>query len=224
MKDGKLIVIEGSCDGIGKTTQYNMLCDRIRNDGNFIVNHHFPSYGTYHGRGVEEYLSGNFGKIEDLSPYFVANLYASDRAISWYTKLKSEYEQGKFVLLDRYTSSSLIYQSALIKDKKEKIDFINYISDLEYNKLGIKKPDNVIFLYAPFELVTELRKNRMVNDGIVNDIHESNTEFMKMVYDSAMFVADYLNWDMVKCNEGNSMRTINDIHEDVYQLVKRRKR
>ena len=223
MDKGKLVVIEGSCDGIGKTTQYNMLCNRIREDGNIIINHHFPSYGTYHGAPVERYLRGEFGKIEDLSPYFIANLYANDRAITWYTKLKEEYEKGNFILLDRYTSSSLIYQSALIKDVNDKRNFINYISDLEYNKLGVGEPNNVIFLHAPFDLVTEMRKARLENEGIINDIHESNLDFMKMVYESAMFVADYLSWDMVKCNDGNRMRSIEDIHGDVYKLVKKRK-
>ena len=223
MNRGKLIVIEGACDGIGKTTQYNMLGDRIREDGNRVISHHFPSYGTYHGLPVEKYLSGEFGRIEDLSPYFVANLYASDRAITWWSTLKDEYEKGNFILLDRYTSSSLIYQSALIKDIDKKKEFINYVCDLEYKKLGIVEPDNVVFLYAPFELVTEMRMKRKENDGIINDIHERDLDFMKKVYDSAMFVADYLSWNKVECNCGIKMRSIEKIHQDVYKLVRRKK-
>ena len=54
---GKLIVIEGSCDGVGKSTQYKLLMDRLISDNeNTIVTHHFPSYGTYQGRPVEDYL------------------------------------------------------------------------------------------------------------------------------------------------------------------------
>ena len=33
MEKGKLIVIEGACDGIGKTTQYKLLCDHLKKDG-----------------------------------------------------------------------------------------------------------------------------------------------------------------------------------------------
>ena len=222
MEKGRLVVIEGACDGIGKTTQYNMLGNRLKNDGNIVVNHHFPSYGTYQGEPVERYLSGEYGRPNELSPYFVANLYANDRAITWHTELKRAYEKGNFILLDRYTTSSLIYQSALIKGVEEKKSFIDYVSDLEYNKLGSKEPDSVIFLHAPFDLVTEMRMSRKENDGVVNDIHERDFEFMKRVYESAMFVADYLSWDMVKCNNGNKMRSIDDIHKDVYKLVKKR--
>ena len=96
---GKLIVIEGSCDGVGKSTQYRMLMDRLINDKKEVITtHHFPSYGTYQGRPVEEYLKGNYGEISSLSPYFVNSLYAQDRAITWVTGLKSEYEKGNIIL------------------------------------------------------------------------------------------------------------------------------
>ena len=63
----------------------------------------------------------------------------------------------------------------------------------------------------------------MQNDGIINDIHERDLLFMRKVYNSAMFIADYLSWDKIKCDDGNKMRDIDDIHEDVYGLVRKRK-
>lgn len=223
MEKGKLIVVEGACDGIGKTTQFEMLCKHFQIDGQDIAHHHFPSYGTYQGAPVEKYLKGEYGQPSELSPYFINSLYASDRGITWYTHLKDLFDQGKFILLDRYTTSSLIYQSALIEDIEQKKKFIDYVIDFEYSKIGIKEPDNVIFLHAPFDLVTEMRNARKQNDGIINDIHESNLDFMKKVYESAMFIADYLSWNRVQCNNGDKMRGIADIHEEVYSLVKRRK-
>ena len=224
MAKGKLIVVEGACDGIGKTTQYEMLCNHLKEDGINLVNHHFPSYNTYQGAPVEKYLQGSYGQPSDLSPYFINSLYANDRAITWYTKLKQLFEEGNIILLDRYTTSSLIYQSALIEDIEDKKKFIDFIIDYEYNKLDIKEPDSVIFLHAPFDLVTEMRNARKQNEGINNDIHESNLDFMKKVYESAMFVADYLSWNKVQCNNGDTMRAIDDIHEEVYSLVKKIKR
>jgi len=223
MEKGKLIVVEGACDGIGKTTQYNMLSNRLINNGEEIKSHHFPSYGTYHGYPVEQYLKGEYGLPNELSPYFINSLYANDRGIAWYTSLKKEYEAGKIILLDRYTTSSLIYQSALIDDLQKKRQFVDYVIDFEYKKIGIKEPDNVIFLHAPFDLVTEMRNARKQNAGISNDIHERDLEFMKKVYDSAMFIADYLSWDKVACNKGDNMREMDDIHEEVYTLIKKRK-
>ncbi len=219
MEKGKLIVIEGACDGIGKTTQYELLYNHFLKENQDIVNHHFPSYETYQGAPVEHYLKGEFGGPSELSPYFINSLYATDRGVTWYQKLKPLYDQGKVILLDRYTTSSLIYQSALIEDIEEKKKFIDYVIDFEYHKIGIKEPDHVIFLYAPFELVTKMRNARKQNEGINNDIHESDLAFMKKVYESAMFVADYLSWDKVKCNDGEQMKSINEIHEQVLKLI-----
>ena len=217
---GKLIVFEGACDGIGKSTQFKLLTDSLINDGFKICNHHFPTYDTYQGAPVEKYLKGEFGKPGELSPYFVNSLYAMDRAITWNTKLKPAYNEGEIILLDRYTTSSLIYQSALISDIEEKKKFIDYVVDFEYSKLGIKEPDQVLFLTAPFDLVTEMRQARKVNDGVVNDIHEQDLEFMKKVYDNANFLADYLGWDKIECSNSNTLRSIDDIHGEAYRLVK----
>ena len=221
MSKGKLFVIEGACDGMGKSTQLYLLKERLLSEGEEIFTHHFPSYNTYHGVPVEEYLKGNFGSTKELSPYFIHSLYAQDRAISWLTKLKKEYEMGKILLMDRYTTSSLLYQASTINDLEKRKEFLNFASDYEYNKLGVKEPDNIMFLYADFDLITEMRNKRVGNEGIQQDIHEIDIDFMKRVYENAMFVADYLNWNMIKCDDENKMRTIEDIHEDVYRLIKK---
>lgn len=221
MKKGKLIVIEGASDGIGKSTQFELLKKRLEKDGEKVINHHFPTYNEYQGKMVEEYLKGNYGKVEDLSPYFINSLYAVDRAVTCNLKLKKGYEQGDFILLDRYTSSSLIYQSALIENEEEKKKFLDYVIDFEYNKLGIIKPDNTIFLYAPLEIINEMRRKRKEEEGekFEGDIHENDLKFMKKVYDSAMFVADYLNWTKVNCSKDNKMKSIEEIHEEIYKLI-----
>ena len=103
----------------------------------------------------------------------------------------------------------------------EKKRFIDYVLDFEYNKIGIKEPDNVIFLHAPFDLVTCLRKARITNEGVSNDIHEKDLTFMRKVYDSALFVADYLSWDKVECSIYNKMKSVEEIHDEVYKLIKK---
>ena len=219
MNQGKIIVIEGACDGIGKTTQYELLYQHLLADKNKVTTHHFPSYNVYQGKGVEEYLKGNYGKLDELSPYFINNLYASDRAITWYTKLKTAYEKGDTLFLDRYTTSSLIYQSAFFDNIEERTKFINYASDYEYNKLGMKEPDIVIFLTAPFELVNKLREERPDNAGIANDIYERNVKHMKKIYDNSLFVAKYLSWNIIECSENGKMKDINAIHNEIYELI-----
>ena len=220
MKQGKIIVIEGACDGIGKTTQYEMLYKNLSEEGK-VTTHHFPTYNSYQGKAIEKYLNGEYGNIKNLSPYFVNSIYAQDRAITWYTELKKQYDGGNIILLDRYTTSSLIYQSALLESEEEKKEFIDYVMDYEYKKLGIPKPDKVIFLNAPFELVAKLRNERKNNEGIKNDIHERNTEFMRKVYDNANFVAEYLLWDIIECSKDDKMKPKEEINKEIYKKIKK---
>lgn len=222
MDKGKLIVIEGACDGVGKSTQQLLLYNHLINDGEDVISHHFPSYGTPQGALIENYLKGNFGEVGHLPAYLINGLYAVDRGITWHTYLKSLYNQGKIILSDRYTTSSLIYQSALIQDIDKRKAFIDYVVDFEYNKLEIKSPDIVVFLYASFDLIEKMRKEREENEGVVSDIHENDLGYMRMVYENAVFVADYLSWDIVSCDDGNKMWCKEDIHHEVYSLVRRK--
>ena len=147
---------------------------------------------------------------------------AIDRAVTWKTVLEPEYNAGKTILLDRYTTSSMIYQSTLI-DEEKKEEFIKYVVDYEYNKLGVAKPDMVIFLTAPFDLVTKIRNARKGNDGVANDIHERDLHFMKKVYENANRIARDYSWNIIECGKENSLRTPEDISEEIYGLVKKLK-
>ena len=216
---GKLIVIEGALDGIGKSTQFDLLKKDFEEKGK-VLSHHFPTYDEYQGKAVMEYLKGSFGKPNEVSPYFVNTLYAVDRKITWELKLKKTYDDGGTILLDRYTTSSLIYQSALIDNLEEKNKFLDYVIDYEYNKLGIKKPDTVIFLTAPFDLITKLRNKRLETSGeqVEGDIHERDLEFMKKVYESSMYCAKYFNWTIIECSDGDRFKTIEEIHEEIKKI------
>lgn len=217
--NGKLIVIEGACDGIGKTTQYNLLKKYLEDKGYNVCSHHFPTYDSKQGKLTEYYLNGDFGNPKNLSPYLVNSIYAVDRAITWKDKLKDAYDNGNIILLDRYTTSSLIYQSALFESENEKKSFIDYVTDYEYNKLEIKKPDKVIFLTADFDVVSSMRNKRESNDGIKNDVYERDNKLMKKIYDNAMFVSDYLGFDIVKCDLNGSLRSIEDIHNEIKDII-----
>lgn len=221
MKKGQIIVIEGSCDGVGKSTQYQLLYKRLLEERKRVLAHHFPSYNSYQGIPVENYLKGEMGDLNSLSPYFINSLYALDRGVTWYTSLKEQYENGTTILLDRYTTSSLIYQSALIEDKIERQKFWNYVSDYEYNKLGIQEPDCVLFLHIPFDLSQKLRAQRKEYEGLKNDLHEKNIEYLYKVYQSSLEVAQYFHWNTIECSENNQMKKIEDVHEQIYKLIKK---
>ena len=124
---------------------------------------------------------------------------------------------------DRYTTSSIIYQSVFLDSLEEKKKFIDYVSQYEYEELKIKKPDLVLFLTAPFEVALKLKQGRLDNDGIKNDVFERDIELMEKIYHNANFIADYLKWDIIPCSlDGVTFRDRQDINNDVYKLVKQK--
>lgn len=219
MAKGKLIVMEGACDGIGKTTQFELLKERLIKEGYDVVTHHFPSYNKNSGKLAVAYLNGEYGNPKDLSPYFVAELYTVDIAAVYLSELKPALEEGKMVLLDRYSTSTLMYQASVIEDLKERKAFLEYEKDYIYNKVGIGIPDKVIFLNAPFSEAVKFRKERTNYEGNENDIHETNDEYLKGVYDNAQYVSNVLDMTNIDCYENNSMRSKEDIHEEIYQKI-----
>lgn len=219
MEKGKLIVMEGACDGIGKTTQYELLKERLIKEGYDVVTHHFPSYDKDSGKLAVAYLNGEYGNPRNLSPYFVASLYTIDIAAVYLSELKPALEEGKMVLLDRYSTSTLMYQASIIKDLEERKKFLEYEKDYIYEKMGIGVPDEVIFLNAPFEEAVKFRKERTNYEGNSNDIHETDDEYLKGVYDNAQYVAKDLKMTYIECYKDNNMRTKEDIHEEIYQKV-----
>ena len=212
-----LIVIEGVSDGVGKTTQINELYNKLINDGKDVIYHHFPSYGSIGASLVEEYLKGNLGKREDIGPYAISSFYAMDRFYTYHNKLKEDLDRGKIVLLDRYTTSNLIYQGALFEEEKD--SFLEYITDYEYNRLGLKKPDLVIFLKLDRDFANTLRKNRNY-DGIDGDINEKDQNFLDKVYDNSLYVADKYNFKVVECSKDGVLRSVDDISREIYDVVR----
>ncbi len=214
---GKLIVIEGVSDGVGKSTQVKELYNKLIKSGKEVVYHHFPSYGSIGASLLEEYLKGNLGNREDIGPYAISSFFAMDRFYIYHNKLKKDLENGKIVLLDRYTTSNLIYQGSFFEDKEE---FLDYITDYEYNKLGLKKPDLVIFLKLDKSIAKELRKNRD-NEGVEGDINEEDSSFLDKVYDNSLYVADKYNFKIIECSKDGVLRSIDDISREVYDIVRK---
>ena len=221
MKDFKLIVIEG-VDSSGKQTQSALLKEKLINNGKNVVSIEFPNYKSESSAVVKMYLGGEFGKdAGDVSGYAASMFFAVDRFASVKGEWKEYFADGNIIIADRYTTSNMVHQASKIENLKEKEIFLDWLSDLEYNKLTLPKPDLVIFLDMPVKNAMELmaRRANKINDSDVKDIHESNMEYLQKSYDNAVFVAKREGWTTVHCTNNGEVRSIEDISGEIYSIV-----
>lgn len=222
MGKGKLIIIESGSDASGKATQSKKLYERLINEGYNCMKITFPDYDSESSALVKMYLRGEFGSNpNDVSPYVASTFYAADRYASFKTKWEKFYNEGGIIISDRYTTSNMVHQAAKM-DEEEKEKFLNWLWDLEFNLYGIPEPDQVIFLDVDPMVSQQLMKNRLnkITGEEEKDIHESNEEYLVNSYNNSLKIVDKYSWNKVKCTEGTTLRTIDNIHEEIYKMVK----
>ncbi|MBE6809832.1 MAG: thymidylate kinase [Ruminococcaceae bacterium] len=211
---GKLIVIEG-LDGSGKSTQLELLPQNLKKSGIDSRSVSFPDYDSNSSALVKMYLGGEFGKKPgDVNAYAASLFYAVDRFASYKTNWGDYYNQNGVIVSGRYTTSNAVHQTSKM-DECEWEGFLDWLYDLEYNKVAIPKPDKVIFLDMPIEVSQKLLSGRYKGDETKKDIHESDTAYLNKCRKAAMFTAEYSGWTIVPCAKDGEPRSIDDIANDV---------
>lgn len=219
---GKLIIIESRTDGAGKETQTKELYERLLKEGYNVRKITFPNYNTAGCKPVEAYLNGDLGDSPAaINPYAISAMFANDRFFSYVQDWGKFYEDGGIIISDRYTTSNMIHQAGKIKDITEKDVYIDWLYDLEFNKYQLPKPDCVIFLDVPLEYSKQLMENRAnkINGSDKKDIHESDLDYLANCSSNSDYVATKFGWTRIECVANNSLKSIQDIHEDIYNKV-----
>ena len=218
---GKLFVIDGT-DASGKQTQFEKLKERLDKEKIDYKTVSFPKYDSPSSSLVKMYLSGDFGeKAKDVSPYIASTFYAADRYATYKIELEDYYKKGGIILADRYTTANMVHQAGKIDDKKEREKFLNWLWDFEFNLYKIPVPTKVFFLNMPPEYAFKLMENRenKFTHGKEKDIHEKDKEHIIDAYNAACDLVDKYNWCEIKCIKNNEIRTIEDIHEEIFNHI-----
>lgn len=220
---GKLIVIEGT-DSSGKETQTKRLYEKLKKVVKDVRKISFPNYGSPACEPVKMYLAGLFGKDAlKINPYPISTMFAIDRYASYKMEWENFYNVGGIVITDRYTTSNMIHQASKIESEDKKREYLEWLEDLEYNKIGIPKPDLIIFLNMPTEIAVKLmqeRKNKITGEE-QKDIHEKDFLYLKKSYENACSIAKKQNWQEIKCMEGERLKTIDEIEKEIFSLVEK---
>lgn len=218
---GKLIVIEGT-DCSGKETQSKFLLERLKKEGYKIEEFGFPHYNSPTGKiiggcylGKPQIGESFFGEgAPEVDPKVSSLYFAADRKYNFH-KISFLLENGIHVILDRYTYSNMAHQGGKLSSREERIAMYQWVEELEFRLLELPKADIRIFLHMPFEQATELRNNREEQ----LDQNEMNLEHLKHAELAYLELVDLYDFKTIQCNKGHDIKSIPEIHEEIYQYV-----
>ena len=215
---GKLIVIEGT-DGSGKSTQFHRLTDRLRHEGRTFQQLVFPQYQEESSALIRMYLNGEFGtRPSDVNAYAASAFFAVDRYASYKKVWGQWYAQGGLVLSDRYTTSNAVHQASK-EPPENRAEFLRWLYEFEYEKLGLPRPDLTIYLDVPTDFTEKLMRSREESTHTHADIHEQDLAYLATCRRTGKAAAAYYGWTVIDCVRDGIMRGIDDIHEEIYRHV-----
>ena len=217
---GCLVVLEGT-DGSGKSTQMGMLVQALTQRGCDFRQLRFPRYGKPSCALVEQYLAGAYGTHPgDVNAYAASTFYAVDRYASYKEDWGAVYEAGELILADRYTTSNAVHQASKLPPA-EREEFLRWLFDLEYRRLGLPEPDLVLYLDLPTELSERMLRQREHSTGTSADIHEQDEAYLRSCRESARQIARELKWTVIDCAGNGAVRPAEEIHQQVWETVRR---
>lgn len=216
---GRLIVFEG-IDGSGKSTQFKKLCLRLESEGRDFKRLVFPQYSEPSSYPLRMYLAGEFGSNpEDVNAYAASTFFTVDRFASYKKIWRDYYKSGGLVLADRYTTSNAVHQASKLP-VCEREAFFKWLSEFEYELIGLPAPDFVIYMDMPFEYAAQQLRKRETEQNVKGDIHETDSAYLKKCSECARQAADYYGWNKISCVNNGAIRGIDDIHAEVLSKLK----
>lgn len=215
----RLIAIDG-LDASGKMTQTELLKDLLAEKGVPYRYLSFPTYNDEYSAHVNMYLKGRFGDDPEIvNPFAASSFFGADRYCSYMLDWKKDYDDGAIILANRYTSANAVHQLSKLEESQYG-EFLDWLMDYEYNRLGIPKPDAVVYLCVPPEVSQKMIQHRCDETGAEKDIHEKNASHLENSYKAALYSAEKLGWIKVDCSMDGEMRSREDIHKEVIEKLK----
>ncbi|MFA6427130.1 MAG: dTMP kinase [Candidatus Magasanikbacteria bacterium] len=223
MNKGLFIMLEGT-DGSGKSTQTNLLVERLKQERQQVEQISFPQYGKPSAALVEDYLNGKFGSAEEVGPYRASILYAVDRFAAS-EQIKKWLSENKIVIANRYVASNMGHQGGKIKNPAERQKYFDWNYDLEYTILGIPKPEVNIILHVTPDISQQLvdkKGDREYLKGKKRDIHEDDLHHLADAEQAYLDIAKhYPEFTLIECVQNNNMLPPDIIHKKIWSEIKK---
>ena len=199
MGKGLFITFEGA-DGCGKTTQLKLLAEYLSNKGLEVIITREPGAKGL-GEKVREILLNYDGEVSDRCESF---LFLADRAQHIDMIINPSIAQGKIVLCDRHTDSSVAYQGY---GRGLSIERINILNNLAVNG---RYPDLTLVFDVDIE-------TSMARVGDEKDRMESaGMEFFNRVRNGYLEIAKQ---EPNRVKVLDARKSIEEVHKNVIELI-----
>lgn len=216
---GMVIAFEG-IDGSGKGVQVNEIADRLMSMNKKVLIQDFPVYSSFYGKEIGKMLSGEHAvRADEVDPRSMSLWYALDRQEALKNIDRESYD---YILFNRSTLSNAAYQSFRVRPE-ERDEFTEWLFELEYEKLGVWKPD----LYFIFDVTEEQSRKNVEKKGQrdylshTHDVYEESWTIMSHARNMYLHQAElYENIHMVPCMDADgNFRSIEEIASYVMQKI-----
>jgi len=209
-------------DGSGKGTQTQLVVDELEKLWNKVLLLDYPRYWEKSAYFVEKYLNGDYGT--EVSAKRASLFYALDRFDDLHNA-KDTFWNYDYIISNRYVSASMIHQAGKIHNSVERIKFLNWLAELEFEICWIPKPDKVLFLDVPPKvsqrLVEKKQEREYIKDGSNKDIHEADDSHMDDAYDAALQVVEHFSdsWEAIECCQDGEILPIEIITKKILTKI-----
>jgi len=159
-----IVTFEG-LDFTGKTTQAEMLREKIEECGLKVL----LSSEPFEDDPLIEYLKnlGHRGIEDTTDAYYAAMMFQADRIMHW-KYLKNYAEKGYIIILDRYISSTIAYQSINCNVNLSYEAFLQELAGVFREKVSYFKPDIEFYLHKPEEEIHRIHRNRIIHNNYMS--------------------------------------------------------
>lgn len=199
MQKGLFITFEGA-DGCGKTTQLNLLKEYLEKKHKNVVSTREPGAKGL-GEHIRKILLNYDGEVSNRCESF---LFLADRAQNIDVIVNPAIDQGKIVLCDRHTDSTVAYQGY---GRGLDIDEINMLNNLA---TGGKKPD----LTFVFDIDVETSMKRVGSEK--DRMEKAGVEFHNRVRNGYLELAKQ---EPNRIKVIDATKSVEEIHQDVINII-----
>lgn len=217
---GVFLALEGS-DGAGKSTQLKLVSARIKSLGYDVETFEFPRYSERSSYFVQNYLKGHYGPAAEVNPYTASFFYALDRYEAA-PKIRQALKKGKVVVADRFVASNMAHQGSKFANSAQKRGFFLWADQLEYELLGIPRPDKNLYLHLPTKVAKKLIEVRSKKAKRKADEHEKDSKHLENTTSTYELLCQLFPKDFIKidCSKDGKLLSITTINDLIWQAVK----